>query len=250
MKPPPFDYLPVVTVDEAVAALAEHGGDAKLLAGGQSLMPMLNFRLLSPSVLVDINRIPALDEIRELEGNLRIGALARHRMLETSRPIATHFPIIAHAMGHVAHVAIRNFGTIGGSISHADPAAELPLLAMLLDAHVAAQGLNGVRQIRAADFFTAPLETTLTDDEMVTCVHLPFLPPHHRWGFKEVARRAGDFALAAAACVVVLNDGKISQARVALIGADEVPQRSAAAEAVLMDQTPGAALFDAASDAA
>src|ERR1700691_1391448 len=153
MKPAAFDYIAVTTIDMAVAALAAAGGEAKILAGGQSLVPMLNFRLLRPSVLVDINGIAGLATIEAAGSSIRIGALVRHYQLETSSLIARHFPVLSCAMTHVAHLAIRNRGTIGGSLSHADPAAELPMLALLLNAELHIASINGSRVAAARDFF-------------------------------------------------------------------------------------------------
>src|SRR5262245_60833584 len=202
MKPPPFDYIVADSVDAAVAALAASGGDAKILAGGQSLVPMLNFRLLKPSVLVDINRIAGLAFVEDDGGAVRVGALTRHHTLETSALIARHFPVLACAMTHVAHLAIRNRGSIGGSLSHADPAAELPMLALLLDAKLAIASPAGRRVVAAGDFFIDAMSVDLAADEMVTEIVLPKLPPATGWGFEEVARRSGDFALAAVAVVL------------------------------------------------
>ena len=154
MKPPVFDYIAATSLDMAVAALAEAGGEAKVLAGGQSLMPMLNFRLLRPSVLVDINRISGLGFIEETPDSIRIGALTRHFQLETSPLVARHFPVLSCAMTHVAHLAIRNRGTIGGSLSHADPAAELPMMALLLNAELRIASASGSRSRRGARFFS------------------------------------------------------------------------------------------------
>jgi carbon-monoxide dehydrogenase medium subunit len=251
MKPPPFEYLRPDSVAETVAALVRHGGEAKLLAGGQSLMPMLNFRLLAPAVLVDINRIPGLSGIEETAaGGLRLGALTRHRALETSALAAERFPIVAAAMAQVGHLAVRNRGTIAGSLCHADPAAEWPLLALLLEAEIAVAGATGTRDIAAADFFASALETTLAADEMVTAIRLPALAEGHRWGFQEVARRAGDFALAAAGVVLEMAGGRIAAARIALTGAGATPLRARAAEALLAGQEPAPGLFAAAAEAA
>jgi carbon-monoxide dehydrogenase medium subunit len=236
VKPPAFDYALATSVDEAVALLAE-GDGAKLLAGGQSLVPMLNFRLLQPTRLVDINAIPGLAEIQPTpDGGVRIGALTRHRTVETSALIAERFPVVAAAMAYVAHLAIRNRGTIGGSLSHGDPAAELPLMAVLLDAQLTVVGPKGSRVIAAQDFFQGALTTALDDTEMLTEVVLPGLPPRTGWGFEEFARRHGDFAIAAAAATLTIENGRCVAARLALIGAGETVLRSPAAEAVLIGQ--------------
>lgn len=241
MKAPAFAYQVARSTDEAVAILHAHGGDAKLLAGGQSLMPMLNFRLLSPAILVDINGIAGLDRI-ELEGDeLHIGALTRHRQLQTSTLAARRLPLLPSLMGHVAHVAIRNAGTVGGSLSHADPAAELPLLAQLLDARFDVTGPQAGREIAASDFFVAPLQTALRDDEMLTRVRFPLPPQEHRSSFFEVARRRGDFALAAAGAVLTLDEEKVTSARIALIGAAETAIRAPGAEQALLGEALGTA---------
>lgn len=233
MKPPPFEYVVATSIEQAVAELVHHGGDAKLLAGGQSLVPMLNFRVLSPTALIDINRVPGLDLIEPDGDGLRIGGLVRHHALETSELVAERFPVLAAAITHVAHLAIRNRGTIGGSLAHADPAAELPMMARLLDARITAVGTGGERVISAHELFEGALSTTLGDDEIVTGVELPALPPGTGWGFEEVARRSGDFALAAAAATVTASQGVATEVRIALMGVDETPVRAAEAESLL-----------------
>jgi CO/xanthine dehydrogenase FAD-binding subunit len=250
MKPPPFDYVRAADAGEAIAALARAGGDGKILAGGQSLMPMLNFRLLRPSVLVDINRIPDFDQIEAGTDSVRIGALVRHHKLETSAIIREHFPIITAAMAHVAHLAIRNRGTIGGSLAHGDPAAELPMLAVLLGAKLKVRGPDSVRMIDATDFHVGALTTTLQEAELLEEIALPYLPPGTGWGFEEVARRLGDFAIVAMGTTVTLAAGRVSQARVAVTGAGDVPQRIAAAEDLLVgEQELDEGLLDAAAQA-
>ena len=235
MKPAAFEYIVADSVEMAVASLAQ-AGDAKIIAGGQSLVPMLNFRLLRPSVLVDINRIPNLAYVREDGGVVRIGALTRHHQLETSPVIARHFPVLTEAMAHVAHLAIRNRGTIGGSLSHADPAAELPMMALLLDAELRVVSASGARAVAARDFFRDALSVDLAEDEIVTEVVLPKLPPNTGWGFAEVARRSGDFALAAVAVTLTLSDGKIAQARIAMTGVAPTARRVTEAEMLLIGQ--------------
>ncbi|HLL29140.1 MAG TPA: xanthine dehydrogenase family protein subunit M [Xanthobacteraceae bacterium] len=245
MKPPSFEYAAPTSLREAVAILAGAKGEAKILAGGQSLVPMLNFRLLKPQVLVDINRIPDLDYIVEHKGGLRVGALTRHRMLETSALVARHFPVITEAMRHVAHLAIRNRGTIGGSLSHADPAAELALIALLLDAKIKAEGPSGTRSIGARDFFIGAMTTALEDAEIVREIEFPALPPPTGWGFEEFAQRLGDFAIVAAAATVSMENGRCVEARIALIGGETVV-RAPKAEGILK----GSALDEAAISAA
>lgn len=229
--------------------LSEHGGDAKVLAGGQSLVPMLNFRLLKPSALVDINQVKELDFVSESETGIRIGALTRHRTLESSPKIAAKFPIIPAAMRHVAHLAIRNRGTIGGSLSHADPAAELPLLATLLDARIKTKSAKAERTLTPAEFFLGALTTALEEDEIVCEIELPNLPEFTCWGFEEVAQRSGDFAMAAAAVTLTFADDRCVESRIAVIGADTAI-RVAAAEAILRDVVPDAEAIGAAARAA
>jgi carbon-monoxide dehydrogenase medium subunit len=247
MKPPPFEYVVAESVEAAVAALA--GGEAKIIAGGQSLVPMLNFRLLRPAILVDINRVPGLAFVEDGEDSIRIGALTRHHQLETSAVLAQHFPLMSTAMTHVAHLAIRNRGTIGGSLSHADPAAELPMLALLLDATLMIASPAGRRTVAAKDFFLGALSVDLEPDDIVTEVVFPKLQAATGWGFEEVARRHGDFALAAVAATLTVADGAITQARIAMTGVDETPKRADDAEAMLVGEALEPALRDAAIDA-
>jgi len=231
MKPAAFDYVVADSIEAAVASLGR--GDAKIIAGGQSLVPMLNFRLLRPAILVDINRIPDLAYVREGEA-IRIGALTRHHQLEMSPVIARHFPVLGEAVKHVAHLAIRNRGTIGGSLSHADPAAELPMMAVLLDGELRIVSASGTRTAAARDFFRDALAVDLAEDEIITEVALPKLQPGTGWGFEEVARRSGDFALAAVAATLTLSGGVISQARIAMTGVAPTPRRANAAEEMLI----------------
>jgi carbon-monoxide dehydrogenase medium subunit len=218
---------------KAVTVLSEARGEAKILAGGQSLVPMLNFRLVRPAILVDINRIRELAFIEETGNTIRVGALTRHYELEISPVLAKHLPVVASAMTHVAHLAIRNRGTIGGSLSHADPAAELPMMALLLNARLHVVSSKGERTVAALDFFRDALTVDLGEDEIVTEIHLPKLPPNTGWGFEEVARRAGDFAVAAVAATVTASDGKIEEVRIALTGVAPTPVRAQKAEALL-----------------
>jgi CO/xanthine dehydrogenase FAD-binding subunit len=234
MKPAPFDYCCPDTIEEAVEVLAANADDAKLMAGGQSLTPMLNFRVVRPALVIDISRLLELEYVREREdGGLTIGALTRHRVLETSTLVARRFPVIPETMHHVAHLAIRNRGTIGGSLSHADPAAELPMLARLLDAVIVARSVRGERDIPSSEFFVAPLTTALEDDEIVVRIEVPGLPAGMGWCFQEFARRAGDFALAAVGVLLDVQGGTIQQARVAMMGVGDTPLRRPDAEAAL-----------------
>jgi CO/xanthine dehydrogenase FAD-binding subunit len=250
MKPPAFDYLCPTSVDQVIEALRQAGGDAKILAGGQSLMPMLNFRLLRPSVLIDINHVPGLAHIEAGKESLRVGALARHHKVETSELVKAHFPVITAAMAHVAHLAIRNRGTIGGSLAHSDPAAELPMLCVLLGARLHIRGPDGRRSIDAADFHVGALTTALEEPELIEDIEFPYLPPGTGSGFDEVARRLGDFAIVAMAATITLAEGRVSQARVAITGVGEVPARLEVAEALLAGQSePEPELIDAVAQA-
>ncbi len=244
MKPAAFDYVTADSLDAAAAALSRAGGDGKVLAGGQSLMPMLNFRLVRPSILIDINRIPGLAYVEATGDAVRIGALTRHHAIETSPVVEAHLPVLTAAMQHVAHLAIRNRGTIGGSLSHADPAAELPMMAMLLDARIGIQSSGGRRTEQARDFFVGSLATTLGEDEIVTDVEFPKLEPGTGWAFEEVARRAGDFALAAVGVTISVSDGRADQVRIGMMGVGETPLRAPEAEALLSGRSMDAARLD------
>ena len=234
MKPAPFDYIAATSVDMAAAALADGGDDAKIIAGGQSLVPLLNFRLLRPSILIDINRIESLAFISETATDIRVGALTRHYQLETSPVIARHLPVLSCAMTHVAHLAIRNRGTIGGSLAHGDPAAELPMMALLLDAELHIGSVSAARITAARDFFLDALTVDLNAGEIVTEIALPKLPPQTGWGFAEISRRRGDFALAAAAATLAVAAGAIVEARIALSGIGRTAVRAATAESLLV----------------
>ena len=234
MKPAPFDYIAATSVDMAAAALADGGDDAKIIAGGQSLVPLLNFRLLRPSILIDINRIESLAFISETATDIRVGALTRQYQLETSPVIARHLPVLSCAMTHVAHLAIRNRGTIGGSLAHGDPAAELPMMALLLDAELHIGSVAAARITAARDFFLDALTVDLNAGEIVTEIALPKLPPQTGWGFAEVSRRRGDFALAAAAATLAVAAGAIVEARIALSGIGRTAVRAATAESLLV----------------
>ena len=236
MKPPSFKYVAARTLDEAIDALARADGDGKVLAGGQSLVPMLNFRLLEPAWLVDINRIPGLDGIRDDGDALHIGALTRHKTTESAPLLITHLPVVTAAMSHVAHFGVRNRGTIGGSLAHADPAAELPMLALLLDATMTTRSTRGTRTIAATDFFVGTLATALAFTEIVTEIALPKLPAGTGWSFEEVSRRPGDFAVAAVAITMTQQRGRCTQARIALAGVGATPMRFREAERLLVGQ--------------
>ena len=237
MKPAAFEYLQPRSRAEAIATLARYGGEAKLLAGGQSLVPLLNFRLLRPAALIDINRVSGLDHVDwRADTGLRIGALTRHHALEVSPIVARHFPVVSAAMAHVAHLAIRNRGTIGGSLAHADPAAELAMLALLLDAEIVSESQRGARVLPAKAFLVGALLTALADDEMITEVRFPPLLPGSGWDFKEFAQRTGDFAIAAVGVILGVRDGRVTQARLALMGVGETAVRASEAEALLLGE--------------
>jgi carbon-monoxide dehydrogenase medium subunit len=249
MKPAPFDYLAPASADEAVRALSQHGDDAKVLAGGQSLVPMLNFRLARPGVLVDVNGVRELDYLRQTDDALVVGALRRQRALE--RWAATASPLFADVMRWVSHVAIRTRGTVAGSIAHADPAAELPAVLLALDGTVVARGAAGERVIRAADFFRGPLTTSLRTGELVTEVRFPRVPAGAGFSIDEVARRHGDFALVGALALLWREDrGPGMQARLAFFGVSDTPVRSREAEAILAGQEPTPARLAEAARAA
>jgi carbon-monoxide dehydrogenase medium subunit len=218
MKPPKFDYHAPRSVDEAVALLARYGGDAKPLAGGQSLVPLLNFRLARPAALIDLNRIPALMGIREVDGHVVFGAMTRQRAVEFSPVVARTLPLLAEATRWVGHLPIRSRGTIGGSIAHADPSAEYPAVLAALDGTVIARGQKGERELTSAALFETYLTTTLAPDELLTEVRLPALPEGCGTAFVELSRRHGDFALVGVAAMVAPGD-----VRVALTGVDGAP---------------------------
>lgn len=224
MKPAKFEYVAPVTVAAAVEALLAASGEGKVLAGGQSLLPLLNFRMTRPAVLVDLNGIKELSFIELRDDYVAIGALTRHREIEQSPLIASKLPVMAAAMRHVAHLAIRNRGTIGGSLSHADPAAELPMLSLFYGASLLVQGPSGRRIIAAEDFFVDALTNCLKPEELVVEIDFPILQ-QNGWAFEEVARRFGDFALASIAVSVRRGASTIEDARVAVMGVADTPLR-------------------------
>jgi carbon-monoxide dehydrogenase medium subunit len=233
MKPAYFEYVRAESAEHAVQTLASAGGDGKVIAGGQSLMPMMNFRLVKPSVLVDINRIPGLDAVQIRGDKLVLGALVRHRMTATDALIAEHIPVLHHAMKHVAHLTVRNRGTFCGSVCHADPAAEMPMMSLLLNGVVRIVSPRGARALAAQEFFVGSLVTALEPDELVTEIEIDKLLPDTGWGFEEFARRHGDYALAAVAVTMRWREGLASNVRIGMMGVGEMPMRAPQIEAML-----------------
>ena len=249
VKPAPFAYHAARSVDEAVGLLAEHGGEAKVLAGGQSLIPVMSFRLAQPAALVDVNGVAELDFVEETaEGGLSIGALARLGRLERDPRVAALAPLLAAALPHVAHPQIRNRGTAGGSLAHADPAAELPCLAVALDARLRLAGPDGERRIAARDFFYGLFATALAPDELLAEIELPPRPAGEGWSFREVARRHGDYAqVGIAARLAVGGDGRIASARLVYLSVGDAPVVAERAAAALTGEAPGDDAFAAAA---
>jgi carbon-monoxide dehydrogenase medium subunit len=233
MKLPPFEYACPATINEAIALLASHNGEAKVLAGGQSLMPMMAFRIAQPSLLVDLRKLPGLKEIKIGPDGVRLGALVRWRDILDDRRLAAAHPLLREAVSHVAHYQIRNRGTVGGSLAHADPASEMPGIAQACDAEISVMGKAGARTIKAADFFKGALTTALEPEEIVTEVHLPAWPAARRYGFQEFARRRGDFAMAGIALYYDVQGGKSANAHIGVIGVGDHQRRLPKAEAAL-----------------
>ena len=234
MKPPVFDYVAPTTIGEAVSLLEEHDFDAKILSGGQSLMPLLNMRLARPGILIDLARIPGLDNISEEDGALVIGGMTRQRAVEQSAAVRQRHPLVHAATMNIAHPQNRNQGTVGGSLAHADPAAEYPATAVALEASFKAVGPDGERHISADDFFVTYLTTSLEPTEILTEVRLPGLAPRTGWSFQEMARRHGDFAMAGAIALVTLAaDGGCESARLVLFGVGATAVRARGAEQML-----------------
>jgi CO/xanthine dehydrogenase FAD-binding subunit len=251
LKPSPFDYVRPQSLDEALTVLGVHGDNSKVLAGGQSLIPMLNFRIASPERLIDINQLSQLAYLRRRAGILYIGALTRHATLENSRLVARSWPLLHEAIGWVAHPQIRNRGTIGGSVAHADSAAELPVALVALDATFKARSLRGERIIDWRDFFVSALTTALRPDELLVEIQVPATKPRHGFSFEEYSRRNGDFALAGAAVSLSLDEtGRCADAAIGLLGAALTPVRAERAEALLRGSQLDAASASAAAAAA
>jgi carbon-monoxide dehydrogenase medium subunit len=247
MKLPEVEYEAPTTVAEAIDLLAEFGDEASVLAGGQSLIPLLALRLARPAVLIDINGIAELCGVSATDGQVAIGAMTREYVAEESGTVAGTLPLLAAALPLIGHEAIRSRGTIGGSLAHADPAAELPAVARALDAEFVVRGQSGQRVIPAAQWFEGYLTTARRPDELLVEVRFPAARPDTGVSFEEVARRHGDFAIVGLAASLVLSGGVIGAARLAFAGVSDVPVRAAAAEDLLVGERPSAELFDEAA---
>jgi aerobic carbon-monoxide dehydrogenase medium subunit len=250
VKPVDFDLHRPGSLNAALALLATHADDARVLAGGQSLVPLLNFRLARPAHVIDIGRVPALGDVRETPAGLVIGAMVRQSRAERSPVVAARCPLLAAALPWIAHPPIRARGTVCGSLAHADPAAELPAVAAALDATFLAWSAHGRREIAAADFFQTYLTTALRPDELLAAVRFPAAAPLTGAAFHEVSRRHGDFAMAGAAAQVTLADGAITDARICLSGVAAVPLRCAESERALLGSAADPAVLRLAADAA
>jgi carbon-monoxide dehydrogenase medium subunit len=224
MKPAPFEYYVPDSIEQALELLREHGDQAKLLAGGQSLVPAMNFRVVQPSVLIDLNRVKEMDYVREDGKCMRVGAMTRERTLEFAPSIQQRLPLLAEAMPHVAHPQIRNRGTLGGSIANADPAAELPVIMLASGARLQVRGQDGDRWVDAQNFFSGMFTTDIAADEILVEIELPFSPARTGWAFMEVAPRAGDYAMMGVATLLTLGqDGKCEHARLVYLNAGDGP---------------------------
>ncbi len=251
MKLPQFEYACPTSLADTVALLAARAGEAKLLAGGQSLVPMLAFRIAQPALLVDLRKVPGLRAIKIGDDGVRLGAMVRWRDIEEDARLGIAHPLLKAAVAHVAHYQIRNRGTVGGSLAHADPAAEMPGVAVTCEAEIAVVGAAGARTLKASEFFLGALTTALEPDEVITEVRLPPWRRERRWGFEEFARRRGDFALAGVALFYDLSrDGRASNAHIGAIGIGDRPQRLRAAEAALNGRIVDAMTIEQAAAAA
>jgi CO/xanthine dehydrogenase FAD-binding subunit len=250
MKPAKFEYHAPASVEEAVALLGRYGGDAKILAGGQSLVPLLNFRLSRPAALIDVNRIGSLAYIRADDGVVRFGAMTRQRTIEFSDVVRQRLPLLTEATRLVGHLPIRTRGTIGGSIAHADPSAEYPAILTALDGEVVARGAKGERTVKARDLFQTYLTTSLGWDELLTEVRLPAMDPRAGFAFEEFSRRHGDFAIVGIAAMIAGDGARCSLARLATAGAGPIPVRLRAAEEILERDGLGDAAIAAAGERA
>ena len=248
MKPAPFEYHVPDLLEQALDLMHQHAGEGKILAGGQSLVPAMNFRVVQPSVLIDLNRVAELSFIRQEGETIRVGAMTRERHLEFDSSIAKHIPLLTEATPFIAHPQIRNRGTIGGSIVNADPAAELPVLMLALNARLKAKNVSGERWIDARDFFTGMFSTALEPDEILVEIELPLMPQRTGWSFIEVAPRAGDYALMGVAALVTLDEnGKCGQAKLVYLNAGEGPVDAKEAVQLLEGEMLNDALIESAA---
>ena len=237
MKPAPFEYHAPQTIEQALDLKRQNGDEAKILAGGQSLVPAMNFRVVQPSLLIDLNKVSELGYIHEDGASFRIGAMTRERQLELDAAIANHIPLLHEAAPHIAHPQIRNRGTIGGSLVNADPAAELPVLMLALEARLKARNSSGERWIEAQDFFIGMFTTALEPDEILVEIEIPFMPARTGWSFLEVAPRAGDYALMGIAALVTLDEaGKCTKAKLVYLNAGDGPVEAREAARALQGQ--------------
>jgi carbon-monoxide dehydrogenase medium subunit len=249
MKPAPFEYYRPHSLDEALALLAEHAGDAKPLAGGQSLIPAMNFRLATPAVVVDLNALDELAYLQDGDDTVRIGGMTRQSAVERSTMIARHVPLMHETMPFIAHPAIRNRGTVGGSVAHADPAAELPAVMLALNAKLHIRGRNGSRSLPATDFFTGLFSTAIEPGELLTEIVVPRAPKRNGCAFQEISRRRGDFALAGVAVSLELDErGRCANARIALLSVGDRPLLAERAASLLKGQEPSADAIRAAAE--
>lgn len=243
MKPAPFDYHRPEDLQGALALLGTYEG-ASIIAGGQSLVPMMNYRLAQPDHLIDINRLSELDYIRDEDDCIVIGALARHKAVESSALISQHLPLVSHAYEWIAHSAVRNRGTLCGNLCHADPASEMPAIVQVLEATLVLASAAGTREVAATDFFVGTYETLRNEDEMLVEVRIPKPAIGTGWGFEEVSMRKGDFAWTAAACTLRLDGGVLQDVRVAAAGVGASAMRLRGVETALAGQTPSERLFE------
>lgn len=252
MKPPPFDYIAPTSLEAALELTAQYGSEAKILAGGQSLIPTLNFRLSQPGILIDLNRIDSLAGLRVLpDGGLRIGAMTRQRQVERDARVAQLCPLLAETLPFIAHPQIRNRGTVGGSLVHADPAAELPVIAVALGGRLQMRSRRGERWVSAADFFLGTFAVDLAPDEVLTALELPPWPARTGSAFVEVARRRGDYALAGVAALVTLDEkGRCRRARLVYLNVGDRPIVAAQAARLLEGEIISAETIAAAADLA
>jgi carbon-monoxide dehydrogenase medium subunit len=250
MIPGAFDYLAPRSVEETVALLAQHGEDAKVLAGGQSLIPAMRFRLASPALLIDINNLTELEYVREENGHLAIGALAREVMLEESAAVAGTFPLLSDAARVIADPLVRNRATVGGNIAHADPANDHPAVMLAYGAQVVARGPGGTRVIPIDDFFVGMFETSLRPGELLTEIRIPRPPANSGGAYLKNERKVGDYAVSAVAVQLVMNGSVVSSARIALTNVSSVPMRAVNAEQALVGQTLSDDVLEAAGRAA